>query len=250
MTFTILGRCPRTARTGVAIATYSLGVGGYCPFFVRDRGVLSTQAFANPALGPLAMEQLAKNVPPGQVMTALAAVDPDFAFRQVGIVTCDGTVAMHTGERCRAWAGHLQGDGYAVFGNVLAGEPTITAMAASWDAGAALDLDERLLRALEAGRDAGGQAGAEGDHLPERSAALVVRGADCVRDIDLRVDLHDDAVTELRRVHTGYVPYLEYYALRARDPARTPAQDVWARTQGLSGRPASVDQQAGAGDHG
>ncbi|MCY4592321.1 MAG: DUF1028 domain-containing protein [Alphaproteobacteria bacterium] len=230
MTFTILARCPRTERVGVGIATYSLGVGGYCPFFVRDRAVLSTQAFANSALGHLAVEHLAAGVLPRQVLVHLAAADPGFSYRQVGIVAADGVVAMHTGENCRPWAGHRTGDGYAVFGNVLAGEATAAAMEESWENSSGSELDERLLRAVEAGRDAGGQAGATGEHLPERSAALVVRGADCTLDLDLRVDLHDDAVTELRRVHAGYVPYLDYYALRARDPANTPPQDVWARS--------------------
>ncbi|MBL6599212.1 MAG: DUF1028 domain-containing protein, partial [Alphaproteobacteria bacterium] len=90
-------------------------------------------------------------------------------------------------------------------------------------------LDERLLRALEAGRAAGGQAAGDGSPLPERSAALIVMDRDITRDINLRVDLHDDAITELRRVHAGYAPYVDYYALRADDPANTPAQDVWAR---------------------
>ena len=57
----------------------------------------------------------------------------------------------------------------------------------------------------------------------------MARGQDITRDIDLRVDLHDSAVTELRRVHAGYAPYVEYYALRANDPENTPPQDVWAR---------------------
>ena len=48
-------------------------------------------------------------------------------------------------------------------------------------------------------------------------------------DMDLRVDLNEDAVVELRKVYEGYAPYLEYYALRARDPGNTPAQDVWVR---------------------
>jgi uncharacterized Ntn-hydrolase superfamily protein len=136
---------------------------------------------------------------------------------------------MHTGATCRTWAGHELGEGFAAFGNVLAGAATVAAIAAAYRASAGEDLAERLLLALEAGRDAGGQAAADGTPLTERSSALSVRGEDIVNDIDLRVDLHDDAVTELRRVYTGYAPYLEYYALRARDPANTPAQDVWAR---------------------
>ena len=235
MTYTILARCPQSGQLGVGIATYSLGVGGYCPFFSRARGLLSTQAFANPALGPLAIASLNEGRTPERTLGDLAAADPGFDFRQIGILAFDGSIGMHTGSRCRAWAGHVVGTGFAAFGNVLAGESTVQAMAESYRVNHALALDARLLLALDAGRAAGGQAAADGTHLPERSAALMVRNDDIVMDIDLRVDLNDDAVTELRRVHHRYAPFREYYALRARDPANTPPQDVWARENAIDG---------------
>ena len=229
MTYTIVARCPETDRLGIGIATYSLGVGGYCPFIARGVAALSTQAFANPTLGPLATEALIAGRSSSETLAMLEVADPGYAYRQVCIVSQSGDVAMHTGANCRAWAGHHVGDGFAAFGNVLTGKATVTAMAAAFEASSGQSLDERLLTALEAGRDAGGQVGGDGNRLNERSAALIVQGPDIVEDLNLRVDLHEDAVTELRRVHAGYAPYLEYYVLRARDPANTPAQDVWAR---------------------
>ncbi len=229
MTFTAIGVCPDTGRLGIGIATYSLGVGGYCPFFERGTAVLSTQAFANPALGPLAVAALREAPDPERALERLAAADDGFDWRQVVIAAADGRVAAHTGPHTRPWSGHIAGEGFAVFGNVLAGEATVEAMAAAWRAQAGVGLPERLLASVEAGRDAGGQAAPDGAPLPERSAALIVRGADIVEDIDLRVDLHDDAVGELRRLYDAYRIYLPYYALRARAPADTPPQDVWAR---------------------
>ena len=229
MTYTVIGVSPEDGRLGVGIATYSLGVGGYCPFIERGVGALSTQAFANPALGPEALAALCEGTTPERVLEGLARSDPGFAFRQVVIATPHGRVAAHTGPRTRPWSGHVTGEGFAVFGNVLAGEATVDAMAGAWRARADDDLPERLLAALEAGRDAGGQASADGTHVTERSSALIVRGADIVEDLDLRVDLHDDAVGELRRLYERYRLYLPYYALRARSPEDTPPQDVWAR---------------------
>ncbi len=229
MTYTVIGVSPEDGRLGIGIATYSLGVGGYCPFIERGVAALSTQAFANPALGPPAAAALREGKDPEAVLARLAAEDPGFAFRQVVIATTGGRVAAHTGPRTRPWSGHVTGDGFAAFGNVLAGERTVDAMADAWKDRAGDDLPERLLATLEAGRDAGGQANADGTHLTERSAALVVRGADIVEDLDLRVDLHDDAVGELRRLYERYRLYLPYYALRARSPEDTPPQDVWAR---------------------
>jgi uncharacterized Ntn-hydrolase superfamily protein len=229
VTYSILAKCPETNRLGVGIATYSLGVGGYCPFFARGKAVISTQAFANPRLGPRALDALAMNHAPAETLKMVAASDPGFEYRQVSIVGVDGAVAMHTGHSCRTWAGHETGDGFAAFGNVLAGEGIVAAIANSFRQSVGEELGERLLLALEAGRGAGGQAAADGARLPERSAALIVMDADITRDVNLRVDLHDDAIIELRRVHAGYAPYVDYYALRADDPANTPPQDVWAQ---------------------
>ncbi len=229
MTYTIAARCPETKALGIGIATYSLAVGGYCPFLARGIAALSTQAFANPKLGQIALQALQDGRRPDNVLRLLAESDPGFSYRQVAIVGADGTVAMHTGDTCRAYAGHAVGNGYAAFGNVLAGEHVVSAIANDFETSKGQRLDARLMQALEAGRDSGGQTGGDGAHLAERSAALVVQGADIVEDINLRVDLHDNAVTELRRVHTGYAPYLAYYQLRASDPKNTPAQDVWAR---------------------
>jgi len=233
MTYTIVAASPETGELGVGIATYSLGVGGYCPFFARSRGAISTQAFANPRLGPVAADALAAGSTVDGALEMLAAADPDFDYRQVCIVSAHGQIAMHTGPSTRDWAGHLIGEGYAVFGNVLAGAATVEAMQAAYESGGDLPFAERLLAAIEAGRGAGGQADASGAHLPERSAALIVRGEDIARDIDLRVDVHVDAVTELRRVYGRYLPYRDYYTLRADDPSNTPAQDAFARDHGL-----------------
>ncbi len=232
MTYTVIGHCRDSGRLGIAIATYSLGVGGYCPSIRAGVGAVSTQAFVNPALGPLALNLLGLGHSAARVMAELAANDERYAWRQVGLVDRDGTALAHTGEHTRPWSGHLTADGVVAMGNVLAGEEVARAILDAYQAAADERLDERLLRALEAGRGAGGQAGAEG-HLPERSAGLLIHDRHDHAWLDLRIDAHDAAVDELRRVHGVYAPYIPYYDLRHRRPEDTPAQDVWAREQGL-----------------
>ena len=229
MTYTIVARCPRTRRLGIGIATYSLGVGGYCPFVVPHRAAISSQAFADPSLGWMARNLAAIGHRPARVLTELAANDPHFNYRQVGIVDIDGRAECHTGANTRPWSGHVCDAGMAAFGNVLAGSHVVAAIAQAFRDSASAELDERLLRALEAGRDAAGQQAADGTHLTERSASLLVYADEEWPELDLRVDSHDAAVDELRRVHGAYTPYLPYYRLRAVDPPNTPAQDVWAR---------------------
>ena len=231
MTYTIIGCCPRTGRLGVGIATYSLAVGSYCPSVKAGVGALSTQANVNPGLGPLAIRLLELGHSPTRVLEELHADDGQIAYRQIGIVDRNGVAVAHTGEFTRTWAGHKLGDGYVSMGNVLAGEPVVEAIAAAFEAAEERELDERLLVALEAGRDAGGQQNAAGEHLTERSAGLIVHARQTYAELDLRVDVHDDAVTELRRIHGVYAPYRPYYHARHVTPEKIPAQDVFVREQ-------------------
>ena len=96
-------------------------------------------------------------------------------------------------------------------------------MRGRFTATARLPLEERLLQALEAGRDAGGQIGGQ------VSAALLVYDQDRFARIDLRVDQHDEPVGELRRVFEAYRPYIPYYIQRQRDP-RVPPWHEWRPT--------------------
>lgn len=228
MTYTIIGRCARTRRLGLGIATFSLGVGGYCPFIAPGRAAISTQAYVNPRLGVLAMRLLGLGYSPRRVVEELASEDADIEYCQVGIVDGEGVAAVHSGTKIRSWSGDIQRPDLVAMGNALAGAEVIEAMADAFAAEPARDLDERLLGALEAGRDAGGQEGGDG-HLDERSAVLTVYAHDPYPEIDLRVDVHEHAVDELRRVHGLYKPYLPYYRLRGHAPRETPPQEVWAR---------------------
>jgi uncharacterized Ntn-hydrolase superfamily protein len=53
--------------------------------------------------------------------------------------------------------------------------------------------------------------------------------------IDLRIDAHDTAIAELRRVRAAYRPDVDYYALRARDPAHPPTHEDWLSHHGATG---------------
>lgn len=224
MTYTILGWCEQTGRLGVGIATYSLGVGGLCPAVVSGAGALTSQAFVNPELRVLGARLLSAGHPAGQTLAMLRDADPLSEYRQLAVLDAEGRGAAHTGSRTRPWTGHLIGRGYVALGNVLAGEQVTRAMAEAFEASAGQPLADRLMLALEAGRDAGGQVGGQG-HLPERSAALLVHARAPYAELDLRVDLHDDAVTALRAMHEEYRPYVAFHRLRHLDPASAPPQE-------------------------
>ena len=234
-TFTIMGRCSSTGQLGIGIATYSLAVGAYCPVVKPNIGAVSSQAYANPHLGILSMRLLELGFKPEKILKEMQDQDPYFSYRQIGIIDRNGTSACHTGPDTRPWAGHLVGDGFVAMGNVLAGQHVVEGISGAFAEAKSESLDERLLRGLEAGRDAGGQQrpGPDGKHLTERSAALIVYDLDDVPLIDLRVDAHATAVEELRRIHGLYAPYADYVKLRSEDPPNTPFQDQWAKDHGL-----------------
>ncbi|MBL8333765.1 MAG: DUF1028 domain-containing protein, partial [Rubrivivax sp.] len=194
MTFSIVARCPRSGEYGVGIATYSPNVGVRCPVVVPQRGAASIQAVANPWLLPMARRLMDSALSAEKIIGELLAADPYPQSRQIHVVDVYGRAHAFTGERNPAWCGHHVGEGYSVAGNVLAGERVVKAMATAYEAAADEPLAERLMRAVEAGRDAGGQP--EG----QNSAALLVHGAEPFPLVDLRVDLHDQPEAELRRL--------------------------------------------------
>jgi uncharacterized Ntn-hydrolase superfamily protein len=171
------------------------------PAAVAGVGAIATQADANVAYKGLALSHLDEGATASVALQRLLEEDEGRDERQVGIVDVEGGAASHTGHACLEWAGSVTGEGYAIQGNILAGDFVVAAMQ---DAFEASDPDEplarRLLAALAAGDDAGG------DRRGRQSAALLVvqdgagyAGGDDIA-VDLRVDDHSDPVTELARL--------------------------------------------------
>jgi uncharacterized Ntn-hydrolase superfamily protein len=185
-----------------------------------------TQAFVNQGNNPLALRLLAQGFTPGRVLEELAANDPDIAYRQIAVIDRDGQAVAYSGPKNRGYSGHKIGEGYVAMGNVLAGHHVVEAIAKAYESDPNEAFERRLLHAIEAGRDAGGQVGNDG-HLTERSAAVVVYSAYDHADLDLRVDLHDHAVDELRRAFEEYEPYRAYYRDRGNNPKDAVPQDVF-----------------------
>ncbi|MFC3476911.1 DUF1028 domain-containing protein [Halobacterium litoreum] len=203
MTFSIVARDPETDAVGVAVQSKFVGVGAVVPFVSADAGAVATQSFANVAYGPDGLDLLRDGESAAAVVDALTDADDEAPQRQVGVVGQDGSVAAFTGEECFDHASDRQGDHYTVQGNILENRETVDAMADAFeetDGG----LPERLIAALYAGNEAGG------DQRGEQSAALYVAkpegGYDGNNDrwIDVRVDDHDEPIAELERVFRIY----------------------------------------------
>jgi uncharacterized Ntn-hydrolase superfamily protein len=201
MTFSIVARSPDGKSLGVAVASKFLGVGAAVPAAAAEVGALATQAYANLNFRPQGLALLRTGTAAVDVVAGLVAADGGRAQRQLGVVGTTGDGATFTGEDCHDWAGGTAGDGYAIQGNILAGPEVIEAMRSSWlSSGDEPRFDRRLLAALRAGDEAGG------DRRGRQSAALLVvakgMGYGGTSDVvaDLRVDDHPQPVTELARL--------------------------------------------------
>lgn len=200
MTFSIVARSDDGESWGVAVASKFLAVGSVVPAAVAQVGAIATQADANVAYKGLALSHLDEGATAQVALDRLLEEDAGREDRQVGLVDLDGNAANHTGATCIDWAGGRTGDGYAIQGNCLVGPEVVASMEAIWLSGADVSFAERLLAALAAGDEAGG------DKRGRQSAALLVvrdeagyAGNDDI-DVDLRIDDHQAPVTELARL--------------------------------------------------
>ena len=207
MTFSICVREPYEAdgeehtRFGVAVTTRLAGVGTLCPF-ASGNGAVATQSLVNTELGRKGVEYLDDGLAVEDALQSLLNADPGAENRQLHGVGREGTFAF-SGEACRPWYGHLEGENHTVAGNLLTGESVIEETAAAYETSDRGDpLPERLIDALAAGHAEGGD---KREELPVHSAAVLVRtteerGRKPFTE-DLRVDATETPVADLRETH-------------------------------------------------
>ena len=221
-TFSIVAHDSVTGELGVAVESRAFSVGSAVPWAAAGAGAIATQAQTNESCGPNGLALLAAGLDARAALDTLLARDPERAHRQLAIVDARGRVAVHTGTSCNDWAGAHIGAGYSCQGNILTGAEVVAAMARAYETTEG-ELARRLLAALVAGQEAGG------DKRGKQSAAiLVVRPSERYpeyrnRYVDLRVEDHPDPIAELTRVYEiheagdlvrAHLRYAEVYRAR------------------------------------
>jgi uncharacterized Ntn-hydrolase superfamily protein len=200
-TFSICAVDPATQEVGCAVQSRYFAVGSVVPWAKAGVGAVATQAAGVAAYGPRVLALLAEGRAPDQAIAGVLGDDTGRETRQLGVVSAGGRAAAHTGAECLKWAGHRVGDGYAVQGNILAGEAVVAEMERAFLETAG-SLAERLVASLEAGQAAGGDA------RGQQSAAIVVERAGAAHEsregidrvCELRVEDHPEPIAELRRL--------------------------------------------------
>ncbi|MEK5382064.1 DUF1028 domain-containing protein [Niallia sp. FSL W8-0635] len=200
MTFSIVGYDPQEKEWGIAVQSKFLGVGAVVPWAKAGVGAVATQSYANTSFGPEGLRLMEEGKSAEEALHALLDKDPGREQRQVGFVDAKGNAATYTGKECYDWAGGVTGPYFVAQGNILVDENTVKAMAESFQKTEG-SLAARLLTALQAGQNAGG------DSRGQQSAALLVvkdrggYGGFNDRYIDLRVEDHEEPIKELTRIY-------------------------------------------------
>ncbi|CAN5436235.1 DUF1028 domain-containing protein [soil metagenome] len=206
---------------GVAITTSSISVGARCPHARAGVGAVATQNITDPALGPLLLDHMAQGLGARDAVAKLTKGRRDIDYRQLTAVDRNGEVASWTGKHILGTNAVSEGKGCIAAGNLLKTENVPHAMTDAFAAGASLHLAERLLRSLEAGLAAGGEAGTV------HSAGLIVHHERPFAFVDLRCDWDDEnPVAVLRRLWTDYEPQMQAYLTRALNPSGAPSYGV------------------------
>ncbi|HWX83191.1 MAG TPA: DUF1028 domain-containing protein [Xanthobacteraceae bacterium] len=194
MTWSIIAHDSATGQIGIAVATKFFAVGARVPHIAAGIGAVATQALVNPYYGIDGVKLLREGRSPREIVDALISADSGRESRQLHIMDASGRIAAHTGGECVEWCGHIEGDGFSLAGNMLAGAAVLDDTAKAYVANAGLPLARRLIAAMRAGEKAGG------DKRGKQSAALLIHGSEEWSDLDLRVDDHTDPLAELERL--------------------------------------------------
>jgi len=194
MTWSIIARDSATGQFGIAVATRFFAVGARVPHIAAGSGGIATQALVNPYYGIDGVKLLREGRLPRDIVNTLIAADAGRESRQLHIMDASLRIASHTGSDCVDWCGHIEGNGFSIAGNMLAGARVLDDTAAAYTANEKLPFAQRLIAAMRSGEAAGG------DKRGKQSAALLIHGEEEWSDLDLRVDDHADPLAELERL--------------------------------------------------
>ncbi|UVE43082.1 DUF1028 domain-containing protein [Pseudomonas chlororaphis] len=220
MTFSIVGRCAETGQLGIAISSSSIAVGARCPWLRSGVGAVSSQNITLPALGPQVLDGLGEGLAPAQALDRALTRNGYSQYRQVAVVDAQGRTALFSGNHALGINNAVAGEQCVAAGNLLANSTVIERMVEAFESSEGC-LAARLLSALQAGQDAGGEAGAV------HSAALSVVGELLWPIVDLRVDWAEaNPIGELQKLWSAYEPQLQDYLTRALNPTLAPSYGV------------------------
>ncbi len=219
MTLSIAAWDQATGQLGAAISSSSISVSSRCLHWRPGVGIALSQNITDPRLGQQMLSLLADGLSVEDVVRTTVESTSFADYRQLVLVDTDGNTGLFTGDRILGRFASVQGKHCAAAGNLLDNEAVPAAMIGSFENSTG-SFGKRLLDALKAGVDAGGEAG------PLHSAGLLI-GADLSWPrAELRIDWDDDPITKMYLAWAVYEPQIDDYITRAIDPHKAPSYGV------------------------
>jgi uncharacterized Ntn-hydrolase superfamily protein len=219
VTIALLGADPAEGQVGVIITSSSPAVASRCARILPGVGAATSQNVTDPRLGPQLLSELAARRDVEQALHAVRSGTDVADYRQLTLIDMTGTAAAWSGPGSLGLHGESHGRSCVAAGNLLDNDGVLAAATETFE-DARGSLTHRLITGLTAAIASGGEAG------PVRSAGILIGGAVPWPIVDLRVDDHDDPLTELARLWSVYEPLVDDYVTRALDPAGAPAFGV------------------------
>ena len=206
---------------GVSITSSSICVASRCPWVRAGVGAASTQNITDPSLGNEMLDLIAKSSSPDQAVQMVTKGRKFIDYRQLVVIDIKGRSASFTGSETLGTNAVVRGDGCIAAGNLLISTEVPQAMADSFSKHSHLHLAERLLLALQAGLDAGGEEGSV------HSAGIKVAHEHPWPLVDLRVDWADEKpIDQLIELWRDFEGQMMDYNTRAIDPRSAPSYGV------------------------
>jgi uncharacterized Ntn-hydrolase superfamily protein len=201
MTYSVIARDPESGAMGVGVQSAYFAAGGVVPWAEAGVGAVATQSVVDVGYGPRGLTLMRDGASASDALASLVAEDEMEALRQVAMVDASGDVAVHTGARCVAQAGHRVGDNVSIQANMMLRDTVPDAMLDAFERSSG-DLALRILATLDAAQDEGGDA------RGQQAAGIVVVDGERSDEpwnhviVSLRVDDSDSPLDELRRLST------------------------------------------------
>ncbi|MCQ2009966.1 DUF1028 domain-containing protein [Sporolactobacillus sp. STSJ-5] len=206
MTYSIVAKCKETGLFGAAVTSCFPGIGAYSPTIKANIGIIASQGWVNPALGPIGMTYLEEGKTANETLNTLLMKDPGRELRQLIVMDHFGNSAVYTGVENDDAKGHIIGDQFAVQGNILTSLDVLYAVAETFE-NTKGPIQERLLAAMLAGDKIGG------DSRGKQAAAIKVAAEEGFPYVDFRVDDSPEPVQELYSIYKNnkHVLIDQYY---------------------------------------
>lgn len=212
MTYSLAARDPETGMFGVVVASASIAVGNRCAWAAAGAGAVTTQNRTDIRVGPRGLELLGTGLGAQNTIDRLVAESEHPQERQFGVIDRNGDTAFYCGSDIASINAACQGYHCVSTGNTLANAHIPNAMVKAYEGATYLPFVERLLAALEAGRDAGGET------KPAMAAGLRIAHTQSWPLVDLRIDYQPDPHGLLRGLWQTYEPLVDRFVAQVLEP--------------------------------